>query len=56
MSDRCYGIKEPKTPQAKRSEAYLWRMLEMRGGLVGNFLVTTDLCFKFFTDFHSLFS
>lgn len=29
VSGRCYWIREPKTPQAKRPEAYLWRMLEM---------------------------
>lgn len=28
-ADRCYWIREPKTSQAKRPEAYLWRMLEM---------------------------
>ena len=29
VSDRCDWIGEPKTSQAKRPEAYLWRMLEM---------------------------
>jgi hypothetical protein len=30
MSNLYYWIREPKSPQAKRPEAYLWRMLEMR--------------------------
>jgi hypothetical protein len=33
MSDRYYRIREPKTSQAKRPVAYLWRMLEMRSGV-----------------------
>ena len=29
VSDRYYWIRERKVPQAKRPEAYLWRMFEM---------------------------
>jgi hypothetical protein len=29
VSNRYYWIGRPKTPQLKRPEAYLWRMLEM---------------------------
>jgi hypothetical protein len=32
-SDRYYWIMEPKTSQAKRPEAYLWGMHDMRGGV-----------------------